>query len=121
GDAYADLPFSVAIALLTRVISKPGKDRLCLDLGYKSVASEMPLESRIVIPAIPDAKFIGHSEEHLVIETSHASDVSLGTAFLAFPRHVCPTVALHDFLTLVRDGQATGELWPVTARGRFLI
>jgi D-serine deaminase-like pyridoxal phosphate-dependent protein len=118
GTDHPELPFSVATALLTRVISKPGTDRLCLDLGYKAVASEMPLERRLVIPAIPDATFIAHSEEHLVIATATASDVSVGDAFLAFPRHICPTVALHAFASVVHQGRATGDTWQVTARHR---
>jgi D-serine deaminase-like pyridoxal phosphate-dependent protein len=118
GTDHPELPFSVATALLTRVISKPGTGRLCLDLGYKAVASEMPLDHRVVIPAIPDATFVGHSEEHLVIATATASSVSVGDAFLAFPRHICPTVALHAFASLIRDGRATGERWQVTARHR---
>ena len=46
-NSYPDLPFRKAVALITRVISKPqvdGRSMLCLDLGYKSIASEMPLE-----------------------------------------------------------------------------
>jgi D-serine deaminase-like pyridoxal phosphate-dependent protein len=118
GTDHPELPFSVATALLTRVISKPGTDRLCLDLGYKAVASEMPLDRRVVIPAIPDATFIGHSEEHLVIATAVATNVSVGDDFLVYPRHICPSVALHSFASVIRDGRATGERWQVAARHR---
>ncbi len=118
GTAHPELPFSVAVAILTRVISKPGENRICLDLGYKSVASEMPLPRRVYLPALPDAKFVGHSEEHLVIETPQAAKISLGDPFLAYPIHICPTVALHAFASVVRNGQATGETWRVTARDR---
>jgi D-serine deaminase-like pyridoxal phosphate-dependent protein len=118
GSSYPDLGFSMAIALLTRVISKPGGNRICLDIGYKSVASEMPLDRRVVLPGIDDATFIGHSEEHLVLETAQAASISHGQPFLAFPRHICPTVALHARATVVRDGCATSETWPVTARDR---
>ena len=99
--------------MVTRVISKPGKDRLCFDLGYKAVSSEMSLNQRVVLPAISDAKIVGHSEEHLVIETSQAPEIHVGDAFLAFPQHICPTVSDHDFANLVRWGNATGETWPV--------
>ncbi len=118
GDAYADLGFSIAIALLTRVISKPGGNRICLDLGYKAVASEMPLERRVSLPTLDVTEFDGHSEEHLVVETPRASEISLGQPFLAFPRHVCPTVALHSFATVVRQRHVTDETWPVTVRDR---
>ena len=38
--------------LLARVISKPGGNRICIDLGHKAVASENPLEHRVVIPEL---------------------------------------------------------------------
>jgi D-serine deaminase-like pyridoxal phosphate-dependent protein len=118
GSCFPDLPFRIGLAIVTRVISKPGADRVCLDLGYKSIAAEMPLEKRVVIPDIPDAEFVGQSEEHLVVATAQADDFSLGHTFLAYPRHVCPTVALHEFATVVRDGKISGEQWKVDARAR---
>jgi D-serine deaminase-like pyridoxal phosphate-dependent protein len=123
GDTYPELSFQKAMALVTRVISKPGNNGrklLCLDLGYKSIASEMPLEKRVQIPAIPDAKFVGQSEEHLVIETTLVDDIQIGQPFLAIPRHVCPTVALHAFATVVRDNSVTDERWFATARDRVI-
>jgi D-serine deaminase-like pyridoxal phosphate-dependent protein len=118
GTSFPDLEFSVAIALVTRVISKPSDDRVCLDLGYKSVAAEMPLEKRVLIPSIPDAVLLGQSEEHLMVGTSQADSMSLGQVMLAFPRHVCPTIALHGYATVVRAGKVTSEQWLVDARGR---
>jgi D-serine deaminase-like pyridoxal phosphate-dependent protein len=118
GSSYPDLEFSMAIALLTRVISKPGGNRICLDIGYKAVASEMPLDRRVAIPALDDATFVAHSEEHLVVETSRAPEISIGQPFLAFPRHICPTVALHARASVVRNNEVTGEVWHVTARDR---
>lgn len=118
GNAYPDLKFERAVALLTRVISKPGENRVCLDLGYKAVASEMPLERRVEFPELDDVRLLGHSEEHLVIETSRAQQLVIGQPLLAFPCHICPTVALHARATIVRGDRATGESWDVTARDR---
>ena len=118
GTSYPDLDFSIAIALVTRVVSKPSDDRICLDLGYKSVASEMPLGKRVLLPSLPDAMLLGHSEEHLVIGTKQAESIPLGQALLAFPQHVCPTIALHGHATVVRGGKVTDEQWGVDARGR---
>src|SRR5947207_2782744 len=53
GDKYPDLAFQPAAVLLTRVISKPGPDRLCLDLGHKAVAPEMP-HPRVRLLELPD-------------------------------------------------------------------
>ncbi|MBI5768472.1 MAG: D-TA family PLP-dependent enzyme [Verrucomicrobia bacterium] len=113
-----DLDFLNAAVLLTRVISRPGANRLCLDLGHKAVASEMP-HPRAVFPAIPDARAVTHSEEHLVIETARAAGFSVGTALYALPWHICPTVALHDRVQIVRNRRVT-ESWPVVARARRL-
>lgn len=113
-----DLDFLHAAVLLTRVISRPGPNRLCLDLGHKAVASEMP-HPRVIFPALPDAHAVTHSEEHLVIETARAADFPVGTAVYGIPWHICPTVALHDRVLVVRDGRVAEE-WPVVARARRL-
>jgi D-serine deaminase-like pyridoxal phosphate-dependent protein len=119
GKKYPELPFSIAAALLTRVISKPAENQICLDLGYKAVASEVPLADRVLIPAINDAVMVGQHEEHLGLETTQANQIAVGQEYLAFPRHICPTVALYAGATVVRDGNVTDEIWPVTARDRL--
>jgi D-serine deaminase-like pyridoxal phosphate-dependent protein len=113
-----DLPFVPAIVLLTRVVSRPTPDRLCLDLGHKAVASENP-HPRVTLFGLEDATAVGHSDEHLVLETPRAADFPVGTALYGVPWHVCPTVALHDRAVVVRDGHA-GERWDVVARARTL-
>jgi D-serine deaminase-like pyridoxal phosphate-dependent protein len=118
GNKYSELPFAIAAALLTRVISKPGGNQICLDLGYKAVAAEVPLAERVLLPAIPDAVMVGQHEEHLVFETEQAAEISIGQEYLAFPRHICPTVALYPSATVVRDGMVTDEIWQVTSRDR---
>lgn len=118
GGGLSDLEFLNAAILLTRVVSRPGPKRLCLDLGHKSVASEMP-HPRVIFPALPEAKAIGHSEEHLVLETPRAAEFDVGTVLYGVPWHICPTVALHDRVWVVRGGR-TSETWPVVARARWL-
>ncbi|MFP6900350.1 MAG: D-TA family PLP-dependent enzyme [Opitutales bacterium] len=120
GHAFPDLEFECAAMLLTRVISKPGNGRLCLDLGHKAVAAERPIEQRAWFPDMPEAKPFLQSEEHLVLEAPNAGDFAVGDALLAVPWHVCPTVALHAHAYLVRDGRVTTETWEVVARKRSL-
>jgi D-serine deaminase-like pyridoxal phosphate-dependent protein len=116
GDRYADLPFEPAAILLTRVISKPSSNRLCLDLGHKAVAAENP-HPRVRLLELPDAVPVMHSEEHLVIETPTAADYSIGQTLHGIPRHVCPTVALHSEAWITENGRVTGT-WPIEARAR---
>jgi D-serine deaminase-like pyridoxal phosphate-dependent protein len=111
-----DLDYLNAAVVLARVISKPAPGRLCLDLGHKAVASEMP-HPRVRIFGLEDATFPLHSEEHLVVETSQAERIPVGTVLYCLPRHVCPTVALHEEAVVVRDGRAV-DRWQVVARKR---
>ncbi len=119
GYQYSELPFQIALAMLTRVISKPNSNLLCFDLGYKSVAAEMPLARRVIFPGISDAVFVGQSEEHLVVQTALADKFGIGEVLIALPRHVCPTVALHRSVAVMRNGQLMDERWEVDARDRL--
>src|SRR4029077_17582242 len=96
----------------------PGSNRLCLDLGHKAVASEKP-HPRVRFLNLPDAQAVMHSEEHLVVETSHADKFSTGDCLYGVPRHVCPTVALHAEAVIIKNGAADGR-WKITARNRML-
>ncbi len=115
---YPDLNFTPAALLLTRVVSHPRPGRLCLDLGHKAVAAD-PSGPRARFLDIDDARPVMHSEEHLVIETPQADRFPIGTAMLAIPTHICPTVALHRRAYVIEDGAVVGQ-WEVTARDRVL-
>jgi len=117
-DKLRDMDFLPAALVLTRVISKPGGHRLCLDLGHKAIAAENP-HPRVRLFGLEDAQFLTHSEEHLVIETPQAGQFSVGDALYGFPRHICPTVALHSEAVVIRGGQAV-ERWKVAGRERRL-
>lgn len=116
GDKHPDLPFLPAAVLLARVISKPGTNRITLDLGHKSVAPENP-HPRVRFEELPDATPIMQSEEHLVLETERAHEFLIGQALHGIPRHVCPTVSMHGEAVVIEGGRAT-ETWPITARNR---
>jgi D-serine deaminase-like pyridoxal phosphate-dependent protein len=113
-----DLEFLHSATLLTRVVSKPIANRLCLDLGHKAVASEMP-HPRVYLPDLSDGKPVAHNEEHLVIETPRAGEFSVGAALYGIPWHVCPTVALHSEAAVVKAGRVEGN-WKIEARARRL-
>jgi D-serine deaminase-like pyridoxal phosphate-dependent protein len=118
GSKYPDLPFTPAALLLTRVVSRPAKDRLCLDLGHKAVAAD-PVGPRVRLLEPEDARPVIHSEEHLVVETAKAGNIPLGTPLFAIPTHICPTVALHRRAYVIEDGELSGK-WEVSARDRII-
>lgn len=118
GSKLPDLEFLPAAVVLTRVVSKPGPNLLCLDLGHKAIASEMS-HPRVCFLNLPDARAETHSEEHLVVETARAAEFRLGDCVYGLPWHICPTVALHAEAVVVVKG-AFQTVWKITARERRL-
>lgn len=117
--AFPDQDFLYAALLVTRVISKIGSHAVCLDLGYKSVASEKPLPNRVTFLNAPEAEPLGHSEEHLVVNVGDNARYKIGDVFYGVPYHVCPTCALHDRAQVVENNSITGS-WQITARTRCI-
>jgi D-serine deaminase-like pyridoxal phosphate-dependent protein len=76
-------------------------------------------QPRVVFLNLPDATTVAHNEEHLVIESPHAAGIAVGECIYAVPWHVCPTVALHSEVVVIRNGRADGR-WQITARERRL-
>lgn len=116
GTKLPDLAFLPAALVLTRVISKPGPERLCLDLGHKAIASENP-HPRVQLLGLEMSRAVGHSEEHLVVETPEATRYRVGDVIYGIPWHICPTVALHAEAVVVRHGKAE-DRWKIIARER---
>jgi len=116
---FRDLEFEFALLLLGRVVSKPGGDRLCIDLGYKAVSPDNA-GPRLELLDLGQWKWLGQWEEHLSVETPAAANLQVGDPVYAVPYHVCPTVALHREMHVVRNGRADG-VWKVAARDRQML
>ncbi len=118
GEHYKDMEFLHAAVLLTRVVSRPNLDLVCLDLGHKAIAAEMP-HPRVRLMGLPPHEFVNHSEEHLVIKLAGASTYTPGCVIYGIPWHICPTVARYPFAYVVRDHVVT-EKWQIDARDRMI-
>lgn len=110
-----DLNFLPAAVVAGRVISK-AEQQLCLDLGYKAIASEMN-HPRLHFLELEAGEVINHSEEHLVLFCAKADLSAIGDVVYALPSHICPTMALHEQVYVVRNQQIS-ETWEVVARKR---
>jgi D-serine deaminase-like pyridoxal phosphate-dependent protein len=115
-SSFHDMDFLNAAVLLTRIISKPGKDLICLDLGHKAIAAEMP-QPRIKIFGIDNYTIVSHNEEHMVLMTPEAGKYEVGEHLYGIPWHICPTVDRYDSVYVVADNVVTGQ-WNVDARRR---
>jgi len=117
GTEFPDIPMQNAAILLSRIVSMPGEDRICLDLGHKSLASEM-WDKRVLFPQLKNYKRVGHSEEHLVLQLANCKEWNIGDLLYGIPWHICPTVALHNEVLVVKNHNVI-DSWKVAARNRI--
>ena len=108
--------FQIAALVISRVISHPADNTICLDLGHKSIAAENPFP-RVFFFELDSWEAIGQSEEHLVMRSEIDDQPSIETMFYGVPKHICPTVALYNQVSIIRNGRVD-TVWDITARGR---
>lgn len=113
-----DMSYLPAAVLFSRVLSHPSEDSICIDLGHKAVAPEMPFP-RVEFLNVADLGQLSHSEEHLVVKVKDASKYPIGRVCYAIPVHICPTVAKYPWALTVKNGEVNGK-WYVTARDHVL-
>ncbi len=113
-----DEPFEYAALIVTRIISIPDEQTVCVDVGHKSIAAENPLP-RVHFLNVPDATHVSQSEEHLVLKVPDSKVFSIGDVWYGVPVHICPTVALYDMAYAVKDN-AIIDSWNVIARNRTI-
>lgn len=117
-EQIPEQPFEWAALLVCRVISIPTSDKICVDLGHKSVAAETPLP-RIFFLNRENAIPIAQSEEHLVVEVPDSSKYKIGDLLYGVPWHICPSVALYEKALIFENNRIT-DSWKVIARDRAI-
>ncbi len=117
GDKLPEQPFEYAALVLTRVISKPQKGIVTIDMGHKAVAAENPIDKRIRFLNLENYELIGQSEEHGVLKVQDWENISVGDVLYGVPYHVCPTVNLYDEAYAV-ENQTITDIWQVLGRKR---
>ena len=116
-------PDECALAVLTRVISRPSRDVAVLDAGSKALTAERgPYSSRGdshgVIRNYPDCQIDRLWEEHGRVQlTDEARRLRVGDLVEVIPAHVCPTVNLAERLVCTRQGRVV-DTWAVAARAQ---
>jgi D-serine deaminase-like pyridoxal phosphate-dependent protein len=102
-----DLPFRQALTLSTTVISV-SDGWAVVDCGLKSLGMDHGN------PTVVGGTVWFCSDEHTTF--SPEEPLSVGDRVSVVPAHVDPTIAYHDAMHLVRDGEVL-ETWPVDLRG----
>jgi D-serine deaminase-like pyridoxal phosphate-dependent protein len=110
---YPANSLELAVQVIGRVISIPTNHTISIDVGHKSVAPENAIENRLQFIDHPDWKLLSQSEEHGIVEVGDSSAFQIGDVVRTYPYHICPTVALHQYLQV-----GDGTVWKVLARDR---
>ena len=105
-----DLPFELALACRTTIVSRNGTRAVC-DAGLKALSAEYGLPRAVD----PRSRSIGLADEHSTLRSRRTSPLAVGDAILLIPAHVDPTVNLHAALHAV-EADGTVHRWPVEAR-----
>jgi D-serine deaminase-like pyridoxal phosphate-dependent protein len=110
-------PFLIAAIVVTRVVSIPTTDTICVDLGHKGIASENPIDKRVYFLNAEGLTPIGHSEEHLVLKNEGNQKFKVGDVLYGIPHHICPTVNLYDSPNVITNHKYVGN-WETVSRTR---
>ena len=102
--------FKYASLLVTRIISKPTKGIVTVDLGHKSVSSENPIDKRVKFLNLDNYELLSQSEEHGVLKVANWDELNIGDVLYGLPYHICPTINLHDEVSLIENGEENGYL-----------
>jgi D-serine deaminase-like pyridoxal phosphate-dependent protein len=103
------LPFRQALFLMATVISVSPSGYAVADCGLKALGMDHGAPE---VEGRHDVLLV--SDEHLTIGT--AAHLRVGDRVRVIPAHVDPTVAYHERMHLVQDGDVL-ETWPVDLRG----
>jgi len=109
--------FKYAALIVCRVISKPTQGIITVDLGHKAIAAENPITQRIKFLNLDNYKLRSQSEEHGVLEVDDWDAIQVSDVFYGVPYHICPTINLHDYASVIQNGKKITE-WEITARKR---
>lgn len=112
--------FEHSLFIASTVMSVAGGDKIVVDAGLKSMATDSGLPS---IWEHDELDYVAANDEHgIVIRSSMNTAASprslpqLGAQLLLVPGHCDPTLNLYDAIIGVRGGQVE-SVWPVSARG----
>ncbi|MBN2356211.1 alanine racemase [candidate division KSB1 bacterium] len=108
--------FVPAALILCQVMDELGDDLYTLNLGHKRWAVD---QGPVELFSISGMTAVKWSEEHTVVKAPQNVRLRIGDYILMVPRHVCSTVNLWEYFTLIgSDGGINVERCMIDARNR---
>jgi D-serine deaminase-like pyridoxal phosphate-dependent protein len=104
-----DLPFEIALGVLTTIISVNPKGWIVADAGIKSMAMDHGN------PTWEHGDVFFLSDEHITLAPHELASWSVGDTIRLQPAHIDPTISKHQHLWLV-DGDRVNDRWDIDLR-----
>ncbi|MFX1572415.1 MAG: DSD1 family PLP-dependent enzyme [Promethearchaeota archaeon] len=106
--------YDIAVSVLSTVTNNPGRRVYTIDAGLKAATND---NGNPVFKKYPKSKIKVMTEEHSIIRTGPRDQFEIGQKIELFPSHICTTVNLYDFFTIIKDDKFIGR-WDILARGK---
>ncbi|TFG21897.1 MAG: DSD1 family PLP-dependent enzyme [Promethearchaeota archaeon] len=106
--------FNIAVTVLGTVTNIPGNRYYTIDAGLKAATND---NGNPIFKNYPKCKIRVMTEEHSIFRASPKDKFEIGQKLELYPSHICTTVNLYDFFTVVKDGKIIAK-WDILARGK---
>ncbi|MFX1567660.1 MAG: DSD1 family PLP-dependent enzyme [Promethearchaeota archaeon] len=106
--------FDIAVTVLSTVSNNPGKRIYSIDAGLKAATND---NGNPIFKYYPKSKIKVMTEEHSIVRTAPKDRFEIGQKIEIYPSHICTTVNLYDFFTVVEEGHFK-ERWEILGRGK---
>ena len=106
--------FEIASTILTAITNIRSKRIYSIDAGLKAASND---NGNPIFKDYPKSKIMVLTEEHSIVRVGPKDSFELGEKVELIPTHICTTVNLYDFFTVVKDSDVV-EKWDILARGK---
>ncbi|MHA1292061.1 MAG: DSD1 family PLP-dependent enzyme [Promethearchaeota archaeon] len=105
--------FEIATTVLGTICNQTGTKKFTIDVGSKAIAIG---DGKPIFKNFPRFKIRVITEEHTQLKALGAI-IELGQQIELIPAHICPTVNLYDYFTVIRNNKVIAK-WNILARGK---
>jgi len=106
--------FKIGATVLGTITNNPGRRLYTVDAGLKAATND---NGNPIFKNYPKCKIRVMTEEHSIFRTSPKTNFRIGQKVELHPSHICTTVNLYDFFTVIKDNKEFAK-WEILARGK---
>jgi D-serine deaminase-like pyridoxal phosphate-dependent protein len=106
--------YEIAVTVLGTITNIPGNRFYTFDVGLKAATND---NGYPIFKKYSKCKIKAMMEDHSVFRAGPKDEFETGQKIEIIPSHICTTVNLYDFFTVVKDGEVIAK-WDILARGK---